>query len=85
MTTKKQIIAKLASLEPEIIDLIDRSHEHAHHSSNPNPQQQGTHFDLTIKSRLLENKSRIQQHKIINRLLESEFKNGLHALSIKII
>jgi BolA protein len=82
--SKKNIIAdKLATLKPNILEIIDESDLHSGHAGNPGSRE--THFRITLSSNHFKSKSKLEQHKIVNQLLKEEFKNGLHALSIKII
>ncbi|MFK8040199.1 MAG: BolA family protein [Rickettsiaceae bacterium] len=74
---------KLTILKPQYLKLIDQTSAHRGHLENDN--QLETHLKLIIQSESLDDKTRINQHKIINKLLSDEFHNGLHALSIKII
>ena len=43
------------------------------------------HYRVEIKSSQFNNKSRIEQHKIVNKALATELKGELHALQIKTI
>ncbi len=43
------------------------------------------HYRLEIADRSFEGKSRVEQHKIINKVLNHELKGPLHALQIKIL
>ena len=45
---------------------------------------QGSHFEIRVSSKTLNQMSRIQKHQTLLQLFEEEFKSGaLHALSIK--
>ncbi len=41
------------------------------------------HYRLEIADKIFADKSRIQQHKIVNQILKEELKGPLHALQIK--
>lgn len=71
------------SLKIEFLEVINNSHLHAGHLGDDGSGQ--THFLINIKSEDFNDLSKIQAHRKINNLLESEFKNGLHALQIKIL
>ncbi len=43
------------------------------------------HYRVEIKSSQFNNKSRIEQHKIVNKALATELEGELHALQIKTI
>lgn len=81
---KDRILQKLEdNLDIKSIELINESHLHAGHLEGGGDE---THFKLKIKSDYFKGKNLVQSHKIINNLLKDEFdKNGLHALSIKIL
>ena len=84
MKRKEIIEQKLSVLNPHIMDVIDKSADHVGHAGNPGAEGE-THFDIVIGSDELINLSKLAQHRIINNLLKEEFKNGLHALSIKVL
>lgn len=84
MSRKEAIEQKLSVLNPHILEVVDKSAEHAGHAGNPNAIG-NSHFSIQISSDTLESLSKIEQHRIINGLLKDEFANGLHALSIKIL
>lgn len=83
MSKKKLIADKLATLNPHILEIIDESELHSGHADNPGSSE--THFRITLSSNHFKSKTKLEQHKIVNQILKEEFKNGLHALSIKII
>jgi BolA family transcriptional regulator, general stress-responsive regulator len=68
-------------LKPDHLELIDDSQKHIGHRENLDE----THFRLIIKSKILENLSRLEAHRLIHDLLHQEFIDGLHALNIKIL
>lgn len=55
-----------------VIDLIDYAGD-------------DNHFMLKIKDESLLGKKRLEQHRIINRVLDPLYKKGLHALQIEIL
>ena len=61
----------------------DKSKEHAGHNNFNGSGE--THIYIEVGSRDFANKKTIDIHRKINLLLKKEFKNGLHALEIKII
>ena len=84
MNIEKSIVAKLEeALQPEEMRLKNNSSLHSGHLGDDGSGQ--THFALEIKSAKLHKKSRIEAHRIITQLLQEEFKNGLHALEIKVL
>ena len=80
---EKNILRKLEKeLNPELIEIKDESHLHANH--NPSAKEGGTHFKIKIISKKFKGKSRIERHRIVNNILEDEFKKGLHALTLSL-
>jgi len=80
----KQRIEKILSedLNPQFLEVKNNSHLHAGHAGDNGTGE--THFAITIKSAKLSKSSKIKAHRKINQLLKDEFKNGLHALEIKV-
>ena len=82
MTDKDKIKKILESrLRIHTIKIIDESQAHAGH--NTDAAHGGTHIQLLIVSDDFKGKSLIQRHRMIYKILEDEFKAGLHALAIK--
>ena len=80
---EKNILYKLEKeLNPTLIEIKDESHLHANH--NPSAKEGGTHFKIKIVSKKFKGKSRIEKHRIVNDILENEFKKGLHALTLSL-
>jgi stress-induced morphogen len=82
----QRIIQALQSLQPIELNLADDSHKHASHIEHLGEQagQGETHFHLTLVSEKFEGVSRIDRQRMVNDLLSDEFKNGLHALQMKL-
>lgn len=78
-----RIQQKLSVLKPQFLEIIDQSELHAKHYKGD--KTEATHIKLKIKSHELEKLKLTEGHRVINSLLEDEFENGLHALSITII
>ena len=77
MTRKQRIEAIISrDLTPEVMDVINESNNH--HV----PAGSETHFKLIIVSTHFKSLSKIERHRLINRLLADELKEGLHALSM---
>lgn len=83
MSRISRIKEKLSILSPHYIRIIDESKEHANHFHTHHADDTETHLKVEIGSNLLANESMIGKHKAIYKLLNEEFSNGLHALSIK--
>lgn len=86
MSRHTRILDKLKSLNPTHIELKDDSKKHAHHVEHLGKAAGGgeTHYNLTLVSEKFEGLSRIDRQRLINDLLAEEFKNGLHALQMKL-
>ena len=67
--------------KPNHLEVRDDSHKHAGHSGAREGGE--THYTLVIESELFRGMSKVQTHQHIYRLLDEEFKTGLHALSIQ--
>jgi BolA protein len=87
MAVRDRIKAKLqAALAPSSIEVIDESHKHATHAVTRHGAARGageTHFRVKVVSESFRGKSRIDRHRSINHLLETEFEGGVHALAIE--
>lgn len=83
MNRQQRITAILASeLNPSLLEVVDDSAKHAGHAG-ASPQGE-THYTITIAAQSFTGKSRVAQHQAIYKLLDSEFKSGLHALAITV-
>jgi BolA protein len=81
MLVKDQIAEKLnAALAPQSLDVEDESQNHAGHAGHRPGGQ--THFRVYIVSEAFRGKSRLERHRMINRLLAVELAGGVHALAI---
>ena len=76
--TRKQRIADILSqqLSSEQVEIIDESHKH--HV----PEGHESHFNILVISEAFQALSKLDRHRLINKLLAEEFKTGLHALSL---
>ncbi|MDC0246903.1 BolA family transcriptional regulator [OCS116 cluster bacterium] len=80
---KKNILSKLKKhLKPSFIEVIDESHLHANH--NPDAKNGDTHFKVKIISNTFKGKSNIEKHRIVYKILDSELKSGVHALTLNL-
>ena len=69
-------------LKPNYFIIKDRSKLHKGHSNFDGLNE--THLYIEIYSELFKEKKTLEIHRKINKILEKEFDNGLHALEIKI-
>jgi BolA protein len=84
---KEKIIKKLQeNFNPDFLEVINNSHLHGGHFKADNPEHHNqTHFLVKISAQELREVKKIEAHRKINKILEDGFKEGLHALEIKII
>ena len=81
---RKQRINKILSkkFNDFLIEIIDNSNLHKGHNNFTGDDETHIKIILTNKNKVPIN--RLNIHRIINNLLEDDFKNGLHSLEIKI-
>lgn len=78
MTVQQTIESKIgASLAPAHLEVVNESHLHSV------PPGSESHFRLVIVSEKFEGLALIQRHRSVNRILEQELRDGLHALSLQ--
>jgi BolA family transcriptional regulator, general stress-responsive regulator len=88
-TTGGRIKAILdGALAPVSLDVFDESHLHVGHVHSARLHgaartSGGTHYRIRIVSEAFKGKTRIERHRIVNRILQAEFGTGLHALAIE--
>lgn len=63
------------------LDVLIIENESRYHKNMPNAE---THFKIVAISSQFEDLSRIERHRLIHDLLKTEFKNGLHALTLSL-
>ena len=81
MATADTIAQKLnAALNPQQINVEDVSDKHAGHAG----WREGgsTHFEVTIKALAFSGKSRLQRHRMVNKILAEELAHSIHALEL---
>lgn len=77
MTRENRINVTLTkNLEPTVLEIHNESFMHNV------PEGSETHFKLIIVSEKFEDVSRVNRHRMVNRLLADEMEHGLHALSL---
>ena len=77
-----------AALTPISLVVIDESHRHAGHAHVVKQAAKAgksgeTHFNVKVVSESFRGKSPLARHQMINQLLQAEFADGMHALSIE--
>jgi BolA protein len=76
------IVAKLSMLKPTELLVSNDSAKHAGHAAMKGIEGTETHFSVKIVAACFEGLSLVQRHKMVYTLLQSEIKNGVHALSL---
>ena len=81
---RKQRIDKILSnkFDNFLLEIIDNSNLHKGHNNFTGNDETHIKIILTKKNKVPTN--RLNIHRLVNNLLEEEFKRGLHSLEIKI-
>jgi len=79
MVMQNKIENKLQSLEPIFVELVNESHNHSV------PKNSETHFKLLLVSEFFQGLNRVQRQRKIYDLLSDELKNGVHALTMRLL
>ena len=81
---RKQRINKILSkkFNDFLLEIIDNSNLHKGHNNFTGKEE--THIKIILNKKNKIPINRLNIHRIINSLLEEEFKSGLHSLEIKI-
>ena len=80
MNIMDEIRARLASLQPVRLELIDDSHLHAGHAG---ARAGGGHYRLSIVSEVFQGKNTVARHRIIYDALGELMRKEIHALAIQ--
>ncbi|HRH74808.1 BolA family protein [Zoogloea sp.] len=80
MNIMDEIRARLASLQPVRLELIDDSHLHAGHAG---ARTGGGHYRLSIVSNAFQGKNTVARHRIIYDALGELMRKEIHALAIQ--
>ena len=72
--------ARLAVLNPTILEIIDESHKHAGHAG---ARDGGGHYVLNIVSAQFAGNSTVARHRMIYSALGELMKREIHALTIQ--
>ena len=82
MSTLQRIRDTLAqALSPDRLDVSDESAKHAGHMGAIPGKT--THVRVVVVADAFRGRSRVECHRIVNRLLAAEMEAGLHALAIE--
>lgn len=83
MTIEMRIEQKIrAAFNPASFRLVNESGKHHGHAGDDGSGQ--THFRLEIAAAAFNGKSRVDAQRMVYAVLSEEFKDGLHALALKI-
>jgi stress-induced morphogen len=74
-----KIKTKVKTLNPEFVELINESHNHSV------PRNSETHFKLLLVSPIFVGMARVQRQRKVYDLLAEELKNGVHALTMRLL
>jgi BolA-like protein 1 len=74
---------KLQVLNPILLEIINNSALHRHHQAMKGKKEEESHFKLKIISNQFENLKLIQRHRLVNKILEEEYK-VIHALELEL-
>jgi len=78
--TQKKMHARLAVLDPTILEIIDESHKHAGHAG---ARDGGGHYALNIVSAKFAGNNTVARHRMIYSALGELMKREIHALTIQ--
>ncbi len=77
MKRQETITEKLnQAFSPEHLEVIDESHMHS------GPADGESHFKVVIVSDDFKGKMLIARHRLVNKVLEDELNDGIHALAL---
>ena len=71
----------LKIFEPEFLSVIDVSEQHRGHKNFKEGVE--SHFEIIIVSEKFINLSRVERHRMVNRILKEEFLSDLHSVVVK--
>ena len=78
--TQTRMRARLAVLEPTVLEIIDESHKHAGHAG---ARGGGGHYVLNIVSAQFSGNNTVARHRMIYSALGDMMKREIHALTIQ--
>ena len=83
MTMADAIATKLKdALSPRHIEVLDVSYKHAGHAGWREGGE--THFEVTMTADAFAGKSRVECHRMVNRILAAELASSVHALQLNL-
>ena len=66
---------------PHYFSVLDVSEEHRGHQSFQENVE--SHFEIVIVSKIFNNKSKIDRHRMVNQSLKEEYLSDLHSVTIR--
>lgn len=81
MALQAEIHARLMSLAPETLDVINESHKHAGHTGDDGSGE--SHWRVVIKAAVLDDMSRIARHRAVHDAIGPDLMGRIHALAIE--
>lgn len=73
----------IKALNPQVLEIVDKSLDHAGHAGVSSKGGSGTHFHVKIVSREFEPLLRIERHRLVHEILKAEI-GQIHALSLNL-
>jgi BolA protein len=81
METEQLIREKLIeAFHPDFLEISNHSKAHANHAGSP--KTEASHLHIKMKSALFKDKSKIECHRMVYKVLEQELKADVHALQL---
>jgi BolA protein len=80
LSTVEAIRERLATLEPESVEIHDDSASHAGHAG---ARSGGGHYELTIVCARFAGRSRIERHRMVYAALGPLMQQQIHALALR--
>ena len=67
--------------EPYYFSVLDVSEQHRGHQGFREGVE--SHFEIVIVSKIFNNKSKIERHRMVNQTLKEEYLSDLHSVTIR--
>ena len=80
MALQAEIHARLMTLGPQMLEVINESHKHAGHAGDDGSGE--SHWRVVIKAAMLDDMSRISRHRAIHNAIGPDLMARIHALEI---
>ncbi|WP_322892874.1 MULTISPECIES: BolA family protein [unclassified Yoonia] len=81
MALQAEIHARLMTLAPQTLDVINESDQHAGHAGHDGSGE--SHFRVVIKAAVLDDMSRIARHRAVHDAIGPDLMARIHALAIE--